>query len=221
MSDTIKLIPRYVPLPTANIDDYIRQSFNTLFELLKRKKTTFPGINVSDGTTSALITLTECLHNNRMAPTTIQRQSTQLTKPLIPIQSTKQIGPNTISEGATKAYCIPKKGIPPNSTSEGVDTHQQKSCKPKALPMSDEEIQRILASIPKQKSQNKLPLPPPNVHTFYSLTPKTTNFKRTIGLPRFFPTNNNIHSKDGLLQTNHMFDLQGRRQSLDKLLAGA
>ena len=87
--------------------------------------------------------------------------------------------------------------------------------------MSDEEFKRILANIPKQKTPNKIPLQSPYVHSFYSPTPKTTNSKRTIGLPRFFLTDSNSHSKDVLLQTNHMFDLQGRRQLLDKLLAGA
>ena len=60
--DTVKFIPRYIPIPAANIDEHIRQSFNNLLDLLKTKKTIFPKLHTSPDSTTALIELSKILH---------------------------------------------------------------------------------------------------------------------------------------------------------------
>ena len=65
ISDTVKFIPKYIPIPAANIDEHIRSSFNELIHLLRTRKTIFPNLLSKPDSTTALIELSSILHNNK------------------------------------------------------------------------------------------------------------------------------------------------------------
>ena len=75
ISDTVKFIPQHIPIPTANIDEHIRHSFNDLIFLLHTRETIFPGMITNPNSTTALIKLSEILHGKNSTTNNIQTVS--------------------------------------------------------------------------------------------------------------------------------------------------
>ena len=98
ISDTVKFIPQHIPIPTANIDEHIRHSFNQLIFLLYTRRTIFPGLITNPNSTTALLKLLEILHctntNNvnlpKLAQTSEGANGLKNTPKLQPTQLPKQ-----------------------------------------------------------------------------------------------------------------------------------
>ena len=74
VSDTIKIIPNYVPIPQTNIDEYIKEKLLTIFKLLQQQKPSISPIEYPHSQ-SALLKTAEILHNNNPQMTIIQPKS--------------------------------------------------------------------------------------------------------------------------------------------------
>ena len=64
ISDTVKFLPRFIPIPHASIDDHIRNSLQDLLLLLTNKIKKFPTDLVSPTNQQALITLATIFNND-------------------------------------------------------------------------------------------------------------------------------------------------------------
>ena len=62
-SDTVRLIPKYIPIPEAKLETYIRAFIQELIYLLKHKNTPLPGLK-STITKTTLIRLAEIFNTN-------------------------------------------------------------------------------------------------------------------------------------------------------------
>ena len=74
VSDTIKIIPNYVPIPQTNIDEYIKEKLLTIFKLLQQQKPSISPIEYPHSQ-SALLKTAEILHNNNPQITISQPKS--------------------------------------------------------------------------------------------------------------------------------------------------
>ncbi len=70
ISDTVKFIPNYVPIPHANIDDHIRNSLQTLTHILAHKAKTYPPGYLSDSNKQAIIMLANLFNRDLTNSTT-------------------------------------------------------------------------------------------------------------------------------------------------------
>ena len=83
VSDTIKIIPNYVPIPQTNIDDYIRAQFDTIIQLLKNKKQHM-ALRHHPNSAIAKIAIAKSIHNNDhniLHPSPQSREIVSVTKP--------------------------------------------------------------------------------------------------------------------------------------------
>ena len=118
ISDTVQLIPSYVPIPEANLDVYIRASLQELLLLLKNQHERIPGTK-SDIIRHALIKLSRILQ---------PQEPTPFTSP---------------SPDNTPSTTIPPQPVPLQPTSEG----GRLKVPLKIPPMSDTEFDKLLKSI--------------------------------------------------------------------------
>ena len=178
ISDTVKFIPSYVPIPAANIDDLIRHSFSELIHLLKTRKTIFPNHSTQQNGTEALLKLSNILHNNT-------RMSNQVHPPLV------------TSDGGGTGVNISNSLRPQEKI-----TYPKIEKRNKTQKITDAEFQKILDNVSKNKSNKNTAQPngcsPPIINKLPSKNSSTKSFLM-----------------------NHMFDIQGKKQSLDKLLVGS
>ena len=45
-ADTISLIPTHTPIPTASLDDHLKQTATNLLNIFQQKIKPFPGLNI-------------------------------------------------------------------------------------------------------------------------------------------------------------------------------
>ena len=223
ISDTVKFIPNQVPIPNANIDDQIRNSLQTLTNMLSHKAKAYPPGYLSETNKQAIITLAN-LFNRDLTPVTSYAGSSEGAKE-------KEIA------AAPTHHQLPK--APPKSTT-------------KVQPMPDEDFDKLLKSISKYKESSPslskcIPgnktctLPPTPVLQYNIPTPKSSTSRAptnhhqypstTIGKPRLVtPNHPSTNTRQLTLQhmvanhffnkINHIFDIHGKRQSLDELIKG-
>ena len=80
VSDTIKIIPNYVPIPQTNIDDYIREKLLAILQLQQARKPHITPIPTLQSQ-SAMVQTAEILHNNSPA---VHNNKNRLINPPLP-----------------------------------------------------------------------------------------------------------------------------------------
>ena len=150
-ADTLSLIPRYIPIPTPNLDDHLKQTATDLIQLLKHKKH-LPGPKLSNNTITGLQILAEIFQTNKFTD-----QDT------IPQQQNQQL--RLKSPSLTRKHTL--------QSTKKKTTHNRKH-----KPISDEEFNKLLESIPKRNTTT------PQKHTTITppiLTNSTTYNKISEG----------------------------------------
>ena len=122
-ADTLSLIPRHIPIPTASLDEHLKQAATTLITLLKQKRKPLPGPQLNQSTLDGIQQLADIFLDNNFQ---IESQSQH-----IPQQHTLPM------------QTIPAKPIAPKTT---LPTKA-----PKHKKLTDEEFQAILKNIPKNR----------------------------------------------------------------------
>ena len=192
ISDTIKFIPEYIPIPTASIDDYIKAALDQVLHLLKEK----PKLNITTNKqqhNGALVKVSEILKTSKLLPTLPTNNNTKDT-----------------------TYSFQSK-IHKNITSEGAETTQQ-STKPKksVKKLTDEEFDKILRNIT-QRNKNSEDAAPKHraINDKQSVIDKM--IYTNVPTPKSIRQNGK-QDNINLMYINHMFDNAGKKQSIDKSL---
>ena len=205
ISDTVKFIPDYVPIPTASIDDYIKEALEKAITLIQAKHTPTDTTINAVGPSSALIRLSHLLNN--YPPDKNKNIFSAPATPIVPQQ------PPVNFQQPTKFI-----------TTEGGaarKTNKSRTPKQKITPMTDAEFEMILKQLrqPLPTSEGAKPLStrPRNNHQQDSLRTKCLYAHNPIPkIKRHSTTADVMHEH---LTINHMYDgVTGKKQSLDKLL---
>ena len=178
VSDTVRFLPTNIPIPEANIDDYIRASIQELIHLLTNRQSKLPGTKSTIAKT-ALVRLSTILGNTEPLDPSIE-------KTLVPTQC-------RASEGEKNKKTVP---IPP---------------------MSDEEFNKLLESIPTKES-NKKSSTSASLHLqnkLYTLN-RINRKNRLPHSTKIYHSNKNA----GDDKLNHIFNTDGHKESIDSLLKG-
>ena len=86
-SDTVKFIPRYIPIPEVSIDDHVKKTANDLIHLLLHKSPSITAIQ-PESSRHAIITLAQILGCNTTPPILPILQN-------IPVPPLTSVGANT------------------------------------------------------------------------------------------------------------------------------
>ena len=103
-SDTIKFIPRYIPIPEASIDDHIKRSLSDVLLLLLNRTPTLPVLD-QPSARKALIDIAKVL----------ERDSTPTIRPIVPSSPTTSIVHTTNIQPSSVQPTIPKESLPPKN----------------------------------------------------------------------------------------------------------
>ena len=117
-SDTIKFIPRYIPIPEASIDDHLKRSMDDIVHLLLNKSPTLPGLE-RDSTRKALLEIAAALGRDTtkdLSPATILPSSSDNNTITPAVQDTQSIiAPSLMSPAATAptydTQSVPKRSV--------------------------------------------------------------------------------------------------------------
>lgn len=131
VSDTIKFIPEYVPIPIATIDDYIKSALEHAISLMKNRQTLKPNEPNNSSPISALIQVSNLFNNYP--------------------QNTPKVSP---TDASTKTIVENNDTINENNnlkTTEGVYKNKRKTSKSKQIikPMTDKEFELLLKNLKK------------------------------------------------------------------------
>ena len=104
ISDTVRLIPKHIPIPEVDADDYLRTGVQELIHLLWLKKDKIPGTK-SDVAKNALIKLAQILQRDscKLADSTLAQKHTAATTFLHNIPNHPQV---VTSEGAKHKFPV-------------------------------------------------------------------------------------------------------------------
>ena len=69
VSDTVKFIPRYIPIPEASIEDHLRKTTEDLVHILANKPSLIPALQ-PESAKGALLQIAELLHTDTTPPIT-------------------------------------------------------------------------------------------------------------------------------------------------------
>ena len=198
VSDTVKFIPQHVPIPSANIDDYIRAALQHIISLLHTKNNSKLNTDIfnSKEPNAALLQVAEATKQHTPAFTPSQQPSH--TSPSVP-QNLK------ISEGG----CNQKKPLRPTK-------HRNK-----VPPLTDEEFEKLLQNLRQPRTPTEGAKRPHQVNACIVPSIRDRYMYARVPLPKLrnppMPTTTDVTLFDHLT-INHMFNEAGKKQSIDTLL---
>ena len=197
--DTIKFIPKYIPIPTASVEDHIKTALEHVVKLLKNKN----NINCD-------------IFNSHQPSTAFVQVSNTLNHPKFNGISNLQKLPAPPTESLNS---VPQPKC--NITSEGAGKKNKRSTKKKYKPMSDEEFELLLKILckPNETSEGE------KRHQKASPTITTKSLRdnymyTNVPLPKGGQNSTNCISmtSNKNLTINHMYDGTGKKQPINKLL---
>ena len=204
VSDTIKFLPEYVPIPSSSIDDYVKAAMEQLIKTLKIQ-TNSKKLKQTSTPITAYLQVAKLL-NNSPALASIKKAKDEQQNHNFEKSSTPSN--HHVKEIATK----------PKPIRENRNKKPPKKKRNIQQPISDEEFERILQKLrqPKPTSEGEKTQTKPLNDNHCNDLAHNNYISMNIPTPKTSP---NYMIENNEFKINHMYDnTTGRKQSIDSLL---